>query len=266
MRMPAPADVMVGSAIGLQTLVKTPQQSWSGSRKAGFLFGRAPCSTTDGTRQRSMACESHVDVYVHPKKTNRIKFSLACDPLYYQRADISTDDTDTDETDDTDDADAEAGMATPPAIRIGPSDRVIGGPLATYDLAWTLLPKAMPEGWVRIEATCTSFEELDEHQPIRLQVSCSKLRKQGVDRSHHRNRRWCLTVKTDPASKLLQVVEETEWPIWCTHCRRDLVQAAWLCTTCKFNVCTDCHALLPPTDDGSSSRHQHTWEEMDLSG
>lgn len=144
LRLPTPTDVTKGSAVGVQTVIKA-RSGWRGLNEAGFLIGR------DGHNCQQT---SFINVYIHRKKMDEIRFSLVCDPAYYQNV----------------------SDPLPPSrpIRIGEAKQVIGGPLATYDLAWTLPPRAVPFGWVQFRARWHGLDQRsdrrDAKEPISLYV------------------------------------------------------------------------------------------------
>lgn len=228
---------MVGSAIGLQTVVLT-QHGWEGAGEAGFLFGRDP---------RGSEARAPCNLYIHHKRTNKIKLFLVCDPMYYKTP---------------------ADTIRP--IQIGAPCEVIGGPLTTYDLAWTISPKDVPTGKLRVRASCPSFEQARQgaYEALRLHVSCCKLDRSDVEARHHKDKKWCLTLKTDPATKLLQVVEQREWPMWCSRCACELVDAARFCANCKYYTCLDCWLAVSEVQSsttGNDSKHVHDFEHLSMS-
>lgn len=211
MRLPAPAQVLGSSAIGLQTLTKTRLRydNWIGSNSAVFLFAKVrrcfavlspqkltlekgcgtPCSVVDHTSKKS-----------NSKRNRKRKFALVCDPAYMSNRGKRT-----------------ANTAFPP-IPIGLPHEVLSGPLSTYDLGWDVLAAELPPGNIKfsihgqdIDRLCGNSDcpEVARQDQITIWLSCRKMDKGREMLDHPSNKTWKLLLQTDPASKLL-VIDSAE--------------------------------------------------------
>lgn len=165
------------------------------------------------------------------KKKQRLKtvFRLICDPQY---------------------GDERGG--TP--IEVGKAGQVLNGPICPYDLDFELEAIQLPPGRLQftIEGrdadTLASGRRSIQRDAIILWLCCRAVHGDGRERPHINDRRWKLVIRTDPATKLLQVDEKEEFFARCQNprCLGDFqtmsCARAERCTTCTgLYLCQHCH-------------------------
>ncbi|KAI1421249.1 hypothetical protein F5Y12DRAFT_38789 [Xylaria sp. FL1777] len=140
MRLPSLTQVISGSAIALQRVMRRRQASkvWTGDDHAKILF-------------RDWNDVSPSPDFSNPSKTRlRTYFSLVCDPNHSKR--------------DQPDGYGERGL-----IRIDSPKKVLNGPLSVYDLGWEIPAEELPIGPIRFHIdsrALTRLADLDDEADL----------------------------------------------------------------------------------------------------
>ncbi|KAI1133248.1 hypothetical protein F5Y10DRAFT_228590 [Nemania abortiva] len=226
MRVPFPIDVLKGSAIGLHEIrgPSCDDNSWGGAPTASVLYsssGQPP---------------QNLDVHIQPYEQRSLKFHLVCDPNW----------------------DSVARTRSSRHIDIGRTEEVLGGPLATYDLGFTVLPEQIPCGTVRfrLEALDENTHEWD--RPISINLHCFKVSDTSprIPVRDKKNTQWLLTLKTGLQTKLLEVENDpAQLPIYDCRICDQIIEDYWECDECEdFLICEQCYDTV---EDNPLRRHLH---------
>lgn len=232
--MPAPVQVLRGSAIGIQKLHKKRANdvTWTGSAEADVLLGLVGRMQLRSCGRRTDVRQGYgrqsADFSIHHIYRSRTTFSLVCDPSYEE-----------------DTADTEVLGERP--IPIGLPD--LDSPLGPYDLGWTTEGVTLPGSRIRfsiegVDAAHIVANELGPlgSEPICLILACYGLDEHGEVLASEHDRCWRLTLLTDPVSNLLVVDKVASLPVWCKFCSARLIPTAWTCLTCEgFSACEACY-------------------------
>ncbi|KAI0506700.1 hypothetical protein F5B22DRAFT_622952 [Xylaria bambusicola] len=234
MRLPQESDLLKEAAIGIHMLWKKKgsKKIWEGEDEAHVLF--------------SQGCQQHfhADIDIPGKADQRIQFYLVCHPQYTcPRSTSISDDPNASQTD---------------TIRIGAPKTVLGGPLTTYDLGWSMKPTGLRSGRVRFNMKAVVSPS---RSPVFVLTRstldrCNQIVPSPVDK------RWFIRLKSDPPTKLLQVGDVDEMPLLCSHCENEISFTVRLCKTCKdFAYCHQCFYAgipIPPEHEN------HDWSLVSL--
>lgn len=227
LRVPSPAAILGGSAIGLHRTyrqgsrkrkrgVGLPSKRYVGENEAPFMF--------------KVGCGELVSILDDMRNYagTRVKIQLICDPQYIG---------------------AGSGGEWPP-LRVGAPEQVLNGPLSTYDLSWYIRGEDLPYGPVRFSLRSRCLQQLAECPddggtaggPIPLFFTCYKVNDSGQETKSRRDRRWLLRLRTDPATRLLKIEEVQSVPAWCGNCLDELKGTVYGCESCTdLKLCRRCH-------------------------
>lgn len=144
------------------------------------------------------------------------------------------------------------------------------GKLYPYDLSWIVGCEELLTGAFRLRLSGRQYEVLagPPDQPSRqnfhdrsidLLLSCCSIASPGGELQYSASdKRWKLTIQTDPVTKFLMVEDAQELPMWCLTCWDEIGDESWECRDCseRFGVCGDCY------NDGHGNDHNgsHTFE------
>lgn len=171
-------------------------------------------------------------VGVSPRNVKRLELSLVCDPNYYVLS--------------------SATIQPPRPLSIGEGTHTTA---VTYDLGWKLSAAELPTGTIAFTARGTRIDSSHEHIPFRL--TYYKLGAGGSKAKHRKDRQWLLMLKTDPVTKLLKVGDTIKLPMWCSSCKQEVFDDAWVCEICKYEeLCFSCYVQVTssPSRDHSFTR------------
>lgn len=232
---------MRGFTIGLQRIHRQTSRprrgqplksQWQGENTAEVLFseGRGPARPSKDTLPLEAAT------------SNRLRFSLICDPLY--------------QTDRK-----EGELDNMPRIKIEPprkvdtqsEDRFVED-LSPYDLGCTLSASDIPPGNVRFALGGRRFRHLSEgrfndaviREQIPIIFTCVRVNRLGTPLKDPADKKYLLWIKPDPVTNFPIVGQEEDFkrgalPFWCTGCRGEIdFQGAKICQDCPATFCMSC--------------------------
>lgn len=240
--LPAPADVLAGSAIAIQKQTYV-REAWRGQTSAEVLFAHGEASAV---------------VYRVAKTVKPQRFTLVCDP--------------NPEPDPED-------PYMPRQINIGHEDEVLIGPPSTYDLGWEIDAAELPPRKIcfsmegddlsRLAAASqdggggSASQGLEARRPeATIWLSCSQLNWTREKKYHRLNKKWKLTLCTDPYSKYLSVTRSVRLPANCGQCLSEIHHKGMSCQVCPdFGLCWACYE-----QDDFSHDESHDFTDVALPG
>ncbi|KAJ8129064.1 hypothetical protein O1611_g4570 [Lasiodiplodia mahajangana] len=181
-RLPHPTRVINASAIALQLVrLSRGETDWVPSSKARFLLAKG-CIEPQRVRHRLL-------------DPGRVIFRLVCDPSNDKRPDALRYKTK-----------GKTRCFRP--IRIGSPHRVLNGPLSVYDLGFEVDGREVPPGRIMFVLFSRQANRLatSERTPVvKNELLPNQIDDQSNKLKNALDKRWELTLVTDPASKLLTV-------------------------------------------------------------
>ncbi|CAJ2503096.1 Uu.00g104900.m01.CDS01 [Anthostomella pinea] len=209
-RMPPPGELLRSSCIGPQEVSYKRRNGKWGKKASSTDAHVVYCYELDRTL--------HVEIEV-PGRNMKLVLNMVCDPLWV--ADVSD---------------------SHPFIEIGRAEEVIGGPISTYDLAFEVSTRDLPRGPVYFTVDHTKVRD---DGPVSLQLECYTHLKRGAYLPNDVDRKWTIPLRTDRATKLLQVGKAVQLPIWCKRCSKKIGKHARVCQDCdRYSVCTACYVKI----------------------
>ncbi|KAI0529847.1 hypothetical protein GGR58DRAFT_495482 [Xylaria digitata] len=203
MRVPTASSLLASSRIGIHEISR-PQRGralWEGSDYAAALWRKN--------------VSRDVDIVIPPGANRWLKFFLVCGPNYITRGPNSNEDQS--------------------QIRIAPYGGPIGASPVPYDLGWTIEPQNLPEGTIRFSIEVGRIGDLELNMPVQLKLKCYRVSLMGVATKEPNDKRYEIMLKTDPISKLLQVAEVKEYPLWCERRKAELFEPTVDSHNCRMN-------------------------------
>lgn len=97
------------------------------------------------------------------------------------------------------------------------------------------------EGSTAARLASRESREPEKNTEAKIQLRCTKINTRRQEVYHPQNRRWLLTVKSDPASKLLVVDKREDVPSDCDGCEGQIRDDMQICEDCGYAYCMNCY-------------------------